>query len=309
MKSTGFSIVLNYLNSNFTIITIFVLSLAYLNHIFFYYQFSIPIYNYIQITEIITLFVPFLIKYIFDFIILIFLIIIFNKALSITGYQPDESREYTVNNVKIKDSTDLIRCIRGMKFSILFFKSRISWKKPLKIIKIFIYFITCVITFLVYMLLYIGVPIFLYNITDDNQIVSQDYKLHISVYFILYIYVCFAVYSIINFLFNILLKIKMDLESKKIYLFMRIIFVIIFVYFSSVNQARNIKSGFAEYDVEFTYNNKLIKTNDSLVYISATQNYYFLRNRLTRENYIYKSDKIENLKMKKIAYTFNIIFQ
>ncbi|SFF14502.1 hypothetical protein [Spirosoma endophyticum] len=145
---------------------------------------------------------------------------------------------------------------------------------------------------------------FIYKIFDDDKVLySQN---HSKEFFdgagVQAAFCATAILVVLEYLNIFVFKIPNDkfrlLLRYTLYLISPILFVIII---NSVTTT-NIKKGLAEYDVVFKYDGKQIQTDTNIVYIGATQNYLFLRERMTRKNYIYKIDKIDNLSMKKISY-------
>ena len=152
-----------------------------------------------------------------------------------------------------------------------------------------------------------------YGMFDDDHVLYS--KTHSKEYFtgtaIMAAFCTVAITSVLDYINFFILKIEDKVYFRiSFYLFISVQAIMFVTILVNVN-ARNIKQGYAEYDVEFKYDNKIIKTDSTIVYIGSTQNYIFLRERLTRKNYIYKTDKIDNFSIKKVAYktSFDLLNQ
>ena len=94
----------------------------------------------------------------------------------------------------------------------------------------------------------------------------------------------------------------------RIFRYKFIAYFLLFIYLQGNFAANNIKTGNPGYDVAFKYNNKLIKTDNNLVYIGGTQNYLFLRERKSKSNIIFRIDKIDSCSIKKVEYEYSFSF-
>lgn len=104
-------IIFTEFSDNITLITLGVLSLAYLNQLIYYSFFSIPIHNYIQVGELITLFVPSLFDYLFQGLLPIIIAYILIRA---TIYIESKKVE-SANNLGKDDEYEIISIIKSTK--------------------------------------------------------------------------------------------------------------------------------------------------------------------------------------------------
>ncbi|WP_452600798.1 hypothetical protein [Pontimicrobium sp. MEBiC06410] len=74
-------------------------------------------------------------------------------------------------------------------------------------------------------------------------------------------------------------------------------FLIPILWNQKTKKADKILSGKPDIKVSFINDNKLIKTNDTLVFIGQTKGYLFLRDLKSNGNSIYKKDNISNVKI------------
>lgn len=154
-----------------------------------------------------------------------------------------------------------------------------------------------------------GLVFYVYTIFDDDKVLYSES--HSKEFFNgagIQAIMCATGVTIVagelnTYFFKISDSIFRKLSRQLLFLLSPIFFVII------VNKVTtdNIKKGLAIYDIEFKYDTSRIKTDTNIVYVGATQNYLFLRERMIRKNYLYKIDKIDSLSIKKISYKLDRI--
>lgn len=98
-------------SNNITLITVGVLSIAYLNQLIYYSFFSIPIYNYIQVGELITLFVPALFNYLFQGLLPIAIIYFLLRTVN----HIEKSKTVYNTNSNEEDSLGITKTINSIK--------------------------------------------------------------------------------------------------------------------------------------------------------------------------------------------------
>jgi hypothetical protein len=283
--------------------SILVLIISYLNHIMFYSFFGIPISNYIQVGEAVILFLPQLINYIIDTILMLAIgaAIIYVLRFIYHKGQVLEIEEKPKND-NFEDSLQLLDMFKSMKKYLYEIGSYAKEFKILKILKNIFWLFIVLINFLARPFIFIIGPGLLatpyYGKNDNSELTG--------IMTILFIYL----FSIASFetLFEYTNYLIFKVKSKKILKlisFSKIIFyVFLVVYIQSSLTASNIKSGYADYNIEFKYNDSQIKTDTNLVYIGGTQNFIFLRDRHDKKNMVFKMDKVDNYSIKKIEYRY-----
>jgi len=72
------------------------------------------------------------------------------------------------------------------------------------------------------------------------------------------------------------------------------------VYLGIKNECKSqiVKKGKTNIDLSFSYNNEIVKTDTSLFYIGATQNYIFLFDTIRQETNLFKKSDISHIKIK-----------
>jgi hypothetical protein len=154
------------------------------------------------------------------------------------------------------------------------------------------------ITYLLGLLLAAGVVIF-----SAYQLVITIMDGPLEIIFIL-IYILIAIVFIVLYKhFKSILetnkKEKEDIErSKKV---LRLIIVIAvafgFNFLTATYAYRRTIDKKETADISFNYDNRLVKTNDTILYIGSTSKYIFLRNVKKKSNLVFEKEKITNLSL------------
>lgn len=290
-----------------SLISLIALVISYVDHLIFYSFFGIPISNYVQIIEAVVLFLPNFINYIINtsiFVILFVLIIRFsygNKASRQVG-RIDVKADIRRFG-KYGTDIDIIKSVRRLRLLFILIKRNVYSLR--------LYVLPCLLMGVIFDLFFILMLLMIYvfgivilsnihNIIDDTT--SEKHTVF-AMFFL-----CFFLLGSFLFLFN-LIKYLMDISNvavnniKKFEILELPFMCFIIIFTQSYSAAYNIRGGNPVYEVEFTYNNKSIRTNKELVYVGGTQSYVFLRDRKVHKNLVYKNDKIENFTIEKINYS------
>jgi hypothetical protein len=286
-----------------SLISILVLIVSYLNHIMFYSFFGIPISNYIQVSEAVVLFLPQLINYIIDTVLMLAIgagIIYLLRAIY-SKEQLSEDTEKPIND-NFEDSLKLIDMLRTIKKYLYEIKLYAKELKISKILSNVFWLFIVLLNFLARPFIFIIGPGLLatpyYGKNDNSELtgimtILFTYAFSIASFETLFEYTNYLIFKVKN---KRLLKI---IGFSKL-----IFYVFLVVYIQSSLTASNIKSGYADYNITFEYNNSQIKTDTNLVYIGGTQNFIFLRDRRDKKNMVFKMDKVDNYSIKKIEYRY-----
>lgn len=297
-----------------SMLSVLALLFSYLNHLMFYSFFGIPINNYIQAGEAIALFLPQLISYIID-TILIFSIWAFIAYVIGPIYKEEEPKKLEdirrrKRRVKSKqsrygtfhDHMEFLDMSRNIKLSSILLKRSVLNLKFKRSFFLFLRLLIVIVNFLsIPFILLIGPTIMLLPYSKlDNSTKTKD---GIVVITFMFLFSLVSFDMIIDYANYLIFKIRSQ-KWLDVIRFLKIIFyAFLIIYIQASITASNIKSGHPEYDVSFVYDGKSVATDTSLVYIGATQNYTFLRNRHTRKNLVFKSDEIKNYTIKRVEYS------
>lgn len=221
--------ILNDLTKYSTISGVLIIILSYIHHYLFYREFNIDIINYVNFSELLTLFLR------NSIIILVTLILVI----------------------------------------FLFFYTKIT--KKLLSNKFSNYIIPLIFIF-----------IFLFMLINAKMNLT-GYKLNIEIAQILFIFLIFILFSLalrifINNLFSI---------NTRLVIFIGI--AIIFTISNSKLEAYKIKYGTLRNSYTIILKNTIINTDNNLIRIGQTQNYFFLYNRQNRTSKIIKSENINEI--------------
>ena len=80
-----------------------------------------------------------------------------------------------------------------------------------------------------------------------------------------------------------------------------IIAILVFISLITVENRHNankVLNGISEYEIEFKFDESLIKSDENLIFIGMTEKYVFLRKNSLNENQIFSKDRIKIIKLK-----------
>lgn len=252
------------------LIYIMLVCFGYFEKSLYFDKFGIDILNYMSIPEMILIFIP-LGSIIFTSIIFIIIVvspgIIFNKT------------EYESKIENQKKSFNLLNKLKKTK------------NKTLRKIAVNFYHVVGILV----MLFLHFIPILLMTYIAFSRIFEKiHYKENTILLFI-------SLWGIL-FLFKFLVQKKEFRIKPRIVLFTYSILVFIFFigYLEiNANKANNILKGKSNYYVKFKIEDKTIESTKDLLFFGQTNEYIFLRNINTQENFIYKKNIIKELIIRK----------
>lgn len=290
-------------------ITIILIALGYLNQHIFYAKFGIPIYNFIDAGEILLLFMPFFFGYIEDIslslliVFGLFLIIFYHLKLVLRIDNKVEIKSEEGENIDKLSSKEEYSFDIGIKIQAI----NKRWKAVRDGSKTYSDFIEHFLFTLLDIVSIVGTGLIwlfiLYYRPDNEGYKDSRMEIGLVITVIILFVLSFELFSL-NFTKYVLAL--TDERSLAIFYLARLCFyIILFLYLITENQTLNIKHGQSDYDVKFSYNNKLIKTDTNLIYIGSTQKFIFLRQLNIKATRVFRTDSIGSLTIKKREYKYS----
>lgn len=252
------------------LIYIFLVCFGYFNKSLYYDKFGIDILHYLNIPELVLMFIPVGSALVSAFLFLIIVI----APMVVFGPSSEE--------LELEAKKD--------RFNIYEKLGKIKNSRVKKISKN-IYWVFAIITSIY--LNFIPILLFLYFAIFRNF----ESPLNISK---------MVIFLMIIWAFMFLLKFRFQNSKSKfnprMQLFVYFIMaIIVFIVYSDINldKADRILNGKSDYYVKFELDNNLIETKDNFLFIGQTSDYVFLRKIDSEENHIYDKKNISELVIKK----------
>jgi hypothetical protein len=297
--------------------------LSYINLHMYYSYFDIPIYSYITITEVIIPFLPTIITVLMASAIVLGLYII----LTIIGINDKKINDYkpyytisSINNSiksrrwnwkeilsKIKRSLlqdDMNQTVtENRKQSIKRFLA-LYWD----IYKISFKFIFTILMIIQILLVARFIIIFIYKLFNDVSFITEFYSGGIIIIFIsLSILWIFIDKPITNLIMLITGQQGSTYINNVIYFIMLILSINLYSLYSN---ALRIAQGKPEYTIHFDYQNNHIESDTCKVYIGKTADYIFIKDLVSKNNYVYLVKDMHNIVFRKYEYKkLSILYQ
>jgi len=262
-----------------SITTAFLLTVGFVTNYGFYSQFDIDIFTFMNSSEIILSFLPLTIP----LIISLFLIINYSLLLNNRFEDEKKANKFILN----KDMTfwgpfkDLIKLTKN------------KFKTEDKIGETLYHYIVQIFARLIYLVIFIGLT----YIYIQAFVKKQGFPSESPITFFVISTIWIAMLSFrINKYFNYRLK---EISSKMTMITFLISFLTVIYFYNSFKAFRILEKS-PIYSVELTFKDSIVKTNNKLIYIGKTKEYYFLRDLENNKNIVYNDRIIENIKINKI---------
>ncbi|HEU5292484.1 MAG TPA: hypothetical protein VFU05_17675 [Cyclobacteriaceae bacterium] len=253
--------------------TIGIVILSFLNLHFFYSGFGIQIYNYLDVSEIIFSLTAFFASL---FSLLYFVVFLY---LFIRQKSKNESEQDTVET-----ENKALLYFRNHKLRYLRFLHKLFDGLTPYIL------LTTILVALF--------SLYLAGSFPQSELLksSMEYEFHSFLFIILL--------SGYITLLSIWIGKRTSVDKKDGYLFISALLIntLLFLMIRNSKSSELIMAGHPKYSVEMTTNHKRYSTNDSLVFIGNTKNYYFLYNRKSKESFIIPSNSILETKMHRLRF-------
>lgn len=250
--------------------------IGYYNYFTFYTFFDINIIDYLTFSELVLSFLNLTIPIM---ILLAAMLIFFIFAMFRIASEKKENIEYYQRTAYRDVFQIFLDSFENIKST---FKEK-KWK----LFSTYIWLLLFIFQFSFSILIFLF--IILYPIDFVNKIAERE-GLFINNTILLFL----LGFMWIMFFDDILERTFNEIERKKI-VRNSIIFLFFIGFLTVVNRirAKSILQGKPFENLEFTYQNKLIKTDSTLVYFGQTDRYIFLRNLIQNENQVFQRDKID----------------
>jgi len=258
---------------------------GYMNLHFFYVLFDIPIYNYISLTEILTLFLPILAEFVLVAIPVAFILFISVRLeRKKSKKSPDDKNNIdSVESNKLFEFGKIVLEHEGIRRIYLLFVEVLKALTFLFLAVMLMFFL--LIPFIIFINYY--TYLFPYRGGDDITIV----------------YIIWGFPYLLGSLFlGGLIKrfnSKYDLNIKFgiAQVYYQFIFFTILIISIRVYEAESILKSKPFYNVSFRYDGEKVATDSSTVFLGQTHDYIFLRNLKSNKNIIYNRSQLRNFEI------------